>query len=301
MEPQPLVSVVVVAYNSAGYILETLDSVKAQTYKNIELIVTDDASTDDTVARVEEWLSGNGFRFAGTKVVRRETNGGIAPNCNSGWQAATGGWVKLIGADDVLLENCVTDNMAYASLRPETAVVFSGMQQMNGQGELLDTYFFPARFFLMKQKEQLCAILHRNCLASPAAFFKREVLVQADGFNPNYPMMEDLPMWVKLLDNGYVFGGIETDTVRYRIHEGSVHGKKGKGKSKFLVASDTFDWDIRVPLAKSISPRIYWTVRVDIVVSQLVRKPLVLKTLYPLFWAWARFSPFTISRKPLTN
>ena len=59
----PLVSAVIITYNSAKYVIETLDSIKAQTYQNIELIVSDDCSTDETTTLVKEWLEKNGNRF----------------------------------------------------------------------------------------------------------------------------------------------------------------------------------------------------------------------------------------------
>ena len=301
MEHRTLVSVIVVAYNSAAYIRETLDSIKAQTYPEIELIVADDASQDETMSIAEAWLLTNGERFPSAKMVRSSVNGGIAPNCNNGLRYARGEWIKLIAADDMLLENCIADNMAFVSGRPETAVVFSGMTRVDENGKRIDEYFFPIRFFRMDPKAQLCALLHRNCLASPAALINRAVLEQVGGFDPVYPMMEDLPLWVKLLDRGYKLGGMETVTILYRVHGTSIHGKKGKGKSRFLVASDAFDWAVRLPLARKISWGIYGTVLVDILVSRMVRKPFLLKTFYPFFWAWSRFSPFTISRKPIPN
>ena len=60
---EPLVSIIVMTYNSEKYILETLESVRAQTYKNIELLVTDDCSIDNTVELVNVWIQENKFRF----------------------------------------------------------------------------------------------------------------------------------------------------------------------------------------------------------------------------------------------
>ncbi len=102
-----LVSVVVITYNSAKYVIETLESVKDQTYKNIELVVADDASTDDTLTLVKQWVDANKGRFSGYKVVESEINTGIAPNLNRGIMAATGAYIKPIAGDDLLLNNCI--------------------------------------------------------------------------------------------------------------------------------------------------------------------------------------------------
>lgn len=66
---KPLVSIVVTTYNSSKYVLETLESVKAQTYKNIELIISDDYSLDNTVEICKKWITENSDRFVNTKII----------------------------------------------------------------------------------------------------------------------------------------------------------------------------------------------------------------------------------------
>jgi alpha-1,3-rhamnosyltransferase len=69
MIEQPLVSIVVITYNSSDYVLETLESAKDQTYKNIELIISDDCSTDNTVEICKNWLEENKERFKHTELI----------------------------------------------------------------------------------------------------------------------------------------------------------------------------------------------------------------------------------------
>ena len=92
---QPLVSIIVVTYNSSKYVLETLESVRKQTYQNIELIITDDCSLDDTLEICNEWVEGNKKRFVRTNIVTVEKNTGIPSNCNRGIKKSTGKWIKL--------------------------------------------------------------------------------------------------------------------------------------------------------------------------------------------------------------
>ena len=95
MKDIPLVSIIVVTYNSSKYILETLESAKDQTYKNIELIVTDDSSKDNTVELCKEWMQKNSARFVRTEVITVPQNSGIAANCNRGVNAAEGTCISL--------------------------------------------------------------------------------------------------------------------------------------------------------------------------------------------------------------
>ncbi len=102
MNQEPLISIVVVTYNSAKYVLETLESAKSQTYQNIELIVTDDYSTDDTVAICQKWLNKNKARFVRSQLVTSEKNTGIPANLNRGIKASKGEFIKPIAGDDTM-------------------------------------------------------------------------------------------------------------------------------------------------------------------------------------------------------
>ncbi|PMB24596.1 hypothetical protein CEN47_17710, partial [Fischerella thermalis CCMEE 5319] len=111
----PLVSIIVITYNSAKYVLETLESAKAQTYQNIELIVSDDGSTDETVEICRKWIEENKERFVKTELITVPANTGIPANCNRGVKAAKGEWVKLIAGDDILSDFCIERNISFST------------------------------------------------------------------------------------------------------------------------------------------------------------------------------------------
>ena len=78
----PLVSVCIITYNSSNFILDTLESVKVQTYKDIELIISDDGSKDNTVEVCRKWLMLNKKRFVNIVLLVSEQNLGISANYN---------------------------------------------------------------------------------------------------------------------------------------------------------------------------------------------------------------------------
>src|SRR5215213_614705 len=107
----PLISIIVITYNSESYVIETLESAKNQTYENIELIITDDGSTDETISLCQQWLTKNRHRFVRSEMITVEKNTGIPANCNRGVRAANGEWVKIIAGDDILDEKCIQLNV----------------------------------------------------------------------------------------------------------------------------------------------------------------------------------------------
>ena len=116
---KPLVSISVIVFNSANTVHETLDSIYAQVYPNIELIISDDCSTDNTVEICRDWIEKNKTRFVRTEVVTVEKNTGVAGNLNRAEAACRGEWIKPIAGDDVLLPNCIQDCIDYMTEHPE--------------------------------------------------------------------------------------------------------------------------------------------------------------------------------------
>ena len=121
----PLVSVAVITYNSAKTVVETLESIKSQYYENIELIISDDHSFDNTVSICKEWLQLNSSRFSRIVLLESENNTGISANCNRAETTCNGEWIKIIAGDDLLLPNCISDYISFVSSNPDTVIVFS--------------------------------------------------------------------------------------------------------------------------------------------------------------------------------
>jgi glycosyltransferase involved in cell wall biosynthesis len=97
----PLVSAIMLCYNQARFVVECLDGIKAQNYPNLELIVHDDASKDDSVAVIKGWLSKNsGIRH---RFLRSESNLGICRSLNRAMSHTRGKYICGITADDIWL------------------------------------------------------------------------------------------------------------------------------------------------------------------------------------------------------
>lgn len=220
-----LVSVVVVSYNSEKTIVETLESIYIQTYQNIELIISDDASRDNTCEIVREWIQEKGSRFVNVVTNFSSVNHGVSGNCNSGIKMSQGQWIKIIAADDILLENCIEDNLKYVR-KNQTYIVFSNMHYMKKgdfdvieEGRVRD---IQLNFANKSVEEQFNVLLRGNVLSAPTAFIKRELFDKVGGFDESIPMMEDWPYWLKLTRQGYHIHVMDKWTVNYRVGEETI-------------------------------------------------------------------------------
>jgi len=122
------VSVVIPTYNSAAWVEETLESVRRQTCREaqLEVIVIDDVSPDDSVAVARRYLEKHPLNG---RVVVREKNAGVAANRNAGWKLASGDWIQFLDADDLLAPHKIDHQArAIADAADDVAVVYSNWQ-----------------------------------------------------------------------------------------------------------------------------------------------------------------------------
>ena len=234
----PLVSIIVVTYNSSKYVLETLESAKAQTYKNIELIISDDGSTDSTVEICIEWLSEHKGRFITAKCITVENNTGIAPNCNRGLKEANGEWLKFFGGDDILMDSCIERNMDFVKNSPHS--FFFSKVTFTKKNEKLAAHFRKGFQLLTTKKNQLKVLLRNNYVPAATSFIRREALVYLGGFDERFPMVDDYPMWVKASQNKYKLICKEEPTVIYRIHDKGISQNQVFGTKKEFYDGLTF-------------------------------------------------------------
>ena len=139
MPALPLVSIVTCSFNNADFILETLDSIKAQTYANIELVIVDDCSTDNSVAIIEEWLKTYPGKY---KFIRHETNLGGSVPYNVGLKNATGKYYAAVDTDDALMPEKIERQVAILESAGENvAAVYSNAYVIDVKSEPVDGLF----------------------------------------------------------------------------------------------------------------------------------------------------------------
>ena len=229
----PLTSVIVTTYNSAEFILETLESVKAQTYQNIELIVSDDASVDNTLSLARKWISENTDRFVRTDVITVPHNTGVSANCNRCIAASRADWIKFIAGDDILLPNCIEDNMRFVERYTEARVLFSYVRmyrnrftEENFLKTVPGTYpmnIMNPNFTAADQFKLL--LLSDRVNFTPSYFFRKDAVLSVDGYDEANRVVEDYPMWLKLTHAGHRLYFMEQSTVGYRQHDRASNNK----------------------------------------------------------------------------
>lgn len=206
----PRISITVITYNSSKTIVETLDSAYQQSYPNIELIISDDSSRDDTVVICEKWLSEYGDRFARAEIITSPINTGISPNVNRAFSAAQAEWIKPIAGDDRLRPECIESFVNYVDKNPNKKVLFAAVDFFSDDHA---AHFEDVRDNLTRAQRvfDVCVTAAEqykylrfvdNFPIAPSTFMNREVWRSVGGFDEDIRMMDDYPMWIKLTKAG---------------------------------------------------------------------------------------------------
>ncbi|GAL57501.1 hypothetical protein EV102420_07_03220 [Pseudescherichia vulneris NBRC 102420] len=233
MQNNEMVSIVIVTFNSADFIEETLDSCLVQSYPYIEIIVSDDNSTDDTVQRCTRWSEKNSLKI-NFKIITSELRAGIPANCNRGAMASSGCWIKFLGADD-LLEKTAIENLM-ASRKCDDGIVFSRFETF-GIDIKSEIFPYPFTWDLIKNKSEnnskysdwLFLLGFSN--VAPGVMISKTTFDKYHGYDESYYLLEDLPLWYKLFLNDECISYCSKSTVKYRIHKKQV---TASGISKLL-------------------------------------------------------------------
>lgn len=223
-----LVSIIVETYNSASTVVRTLESIKAQTYPCIELIITDDKSKDHTLEIVSDWMKKNQNILYRMKLVTSEINTGIAGSNNRALGKAAGEYIGFLAADDCMMPDAVQRYVDFCE-KNKGVIPISRVELYSDEEcdftsvqKYCDRCYEYAR---LDRSQQFRRLLVQNWVVSPAAsFYPAEVLHKLKGFDESYRWMEDYPLNLKIMRKGYSFGFIDQELVKYRISGNSITG-----------------------------------------------------------------------------
>jgi glycosyltransferase involved in cell wall biosynthesis len=201
----PLVSIVVPSYNHARYLREAIDSILAQDYPRLELIVIDDGSTDGS----PEILRGYGTRFH----WELQRNQGQVATLNRGWLMSKGAIIGYLSADDVLLPGAVAAAVRCLQEHPDAALAYCDFN-------LIDPGSAVVRRVRAPDFDYRRMVVEIECPPGPGAFFRRSAFDKAGTWNPRFKQMLDYEYWLRLGMHGR-FVRIPEVLAAYRVHPGS--------------------------------------------------------------------------------
>jgi glycosyltransferase involved in cell wall biosynthesis len=213
MNPAPRVSVIIAAYNAADTLDTTLASVSAQSYRDFELVMVDDGSTDATPALLA--------RFAQTHSWARwirQKNAGAAAARERAIDAARGAFIAFLDADDLWLPEKLAMQMAMFDRNPSLTLVFTDERDFSPAGDAPVTRFQqkpPARGRVLPQ------LFFGNFILNSSVVVRKDALLDVGGFNPAHRVHEGIDLWMRLAEH-HDFDYVDAVLVRYRMRPESL-------------------------------------------------------------------------------
>lgn len=211
-EQLPLVTVVIASYNHAPYIEKCILSVVQQTYPHIELLVVDDGSTDDSVARIEQLQREHGFELC------VQQNKGLTHTLNEAIARAKGSLIAPFGSDDIMVPERIAKQVAYMQDKPEVGICAGNIELIDSDGQL-----FPEsrqrRDIAFRRLDFDDVFMERKPYPpAPTLLFRKEALEQVGGFDPKI-RLEDLLIELKITHAGYYIDCLGEVLAQYRKHD----------------------------------------------------------------------------------
>ncbi|MDR2031532.1 MAG: glycosyltransferase [Azoarcus sp.] len=212
-EDRPLVSVIISSCNHAPYVEASILSVLEQSYPYIELLVIDDGSSDDSVARIQALQARRDFDF------RVQTNKGLSRTLNDAIACARGSLIAPFGSDDIMLPDRIAIQVAYMRDKPEVGICAGGIQVIDAAGRPRGKRCCPPA----RRLDFDDVFLNRKPgPPAPTLLFRREALERGGGFDPEI-RLEDLAIELKITHAGYFIDVLENLLALYRVHEKNTY------------------------------------------------------------------------------
>lgn len=210
----PLISVVIPTYNYRRYVVEAVESVLAQTYRPLEVIVADDGSTDGTAEELARY--GDQIRYT------YQPNRGLPAARNLGIRAAAGQHLAFLDSDDLWAPTKIEKQVALIEKSPRVGVVYcDGCHVDLRTGVTQPLSVRPDGRGDLRRR-----LLHRNCItgSASAVLVRRECFEKAGLFNEDLRSAEDWDMWIRI-SRHYEFDFVPEPLITLRHHGGNMHKK----------------------------------------------------------------------------
>ncbi len=236
----PTVSVCIPTYNYGRYLGQAVESVLAQTYEDFELLVVDDASSDDTEVVIEKFINDPRVTF-----VRNPQNLGLFANFNACLPRSNGRYVKFLCADDWLHPEFLADTVALLEGDRSLAIASTASYRTDDDGQTIGVEYAPYASRLHVDRDEVIEALAdwQNVIGMPSANLLRlEDLERVGGFDGKFAPAADVHLWLKLLQSGDL-GYVAEPRCYTRVHDTHAHTYgPDPTEAMYLVWEDAAGW-----------------------------------------------------------
>jgi len=208
------ITVCISLYNYQNYITETLDSVQQQTQSELDLVVVEDQSPDNSLTVAREWIVRHADRFNTVHLVQHEQNRGLSAARNTAISISQTPNLFILDADNLLYPRCIQRCLAALEADPQASVAYPIIEKFGEETGLMGNVVWTRDRF----KRQ-------NCIDA-MSLIRKQALLAVDGYSVLSAVgklgWEDYQLWCKFIDQGFYGVPVPEILARYRTHKASM-------------------------------------------------------------------------------
>ena len=226
MSVAPLVTIGVPNYNYAHFIVSTLESVAQQDYANIELVIIDDCSTDNSIGVIETWIENYSGNIRPT-FIKNNINQGLTANCNLILKNASGKYIQFLDADDLILPGKIKTQVAQMEVLKTAAFIYSDVFVIDEKDEIIENSYLNRIGYnksIMPSGEIQEQLFDFNFIPLPSVLVRTAYIHEASGFDETLGV-QDYYLWLKITEKHKVIYMPES-TAMYRVHPHSMSNSR---------------------------------------------------------------------------
>ena len=212
MSSTPQVSVIMPVYNTAPFLREAIDSMLNQSLIDFELILVNDASTDDSRSIME------GYADPRIRIIHNEKNLGLAVSLNKAIRSSKGHYIARMDGDDVSVAHRLELQVAHLKKLPPNTVICSTCILIDEHGNKIGKWKDDSQYLTAKKIRS--KLPSNNCIVHPSVFMRRDLLVEFF-YDPEQSAAEDYDLWLRMAAEGITFHKLEEPLVMHRIRKQS--------------------------------------------------------------------------------
>jgi glycosyltransferase involved in cell wall biosynthesis len=242
-DTEPLVSVLVPSYNHQKYVIECLESIKNSNYLKLELILSDDGSSDATYELADKWIQQNTGRFERAIAIRQPKNLGLVKNLQFLFDNSQGKYLTYLASDDMLTVSGILDRLRVLDKNDDLDAVFGNCQLISESGSILREQFLaPDITEAFASKKLLpCALIRFWGPGGPIMMLRRASILEGGSLGrlPEDLKFEDRYIYIRLAAQGKL-RFMNCVVAKYRIVENSLSRSPlfAKVERQGLLSSD---------------------------------------------------------------
>ena len=218
----PLVSVIVPSYNHENYVIEALDSIKEQSYNNIELIIIDDGSTDDSRLQIKKWCQENKLSFSDLIYVEQPNNG-VSSALNRGIKLSSGEFLSICASDDKFDEDKISMLVSYCEKNKKVKAIFTDAYLIDSSSKVISASAIRSRFHVSANflhNFDCEDLVYFWCVFGPCQFFHKSIY-EIYGHYDETLLVEDRDFWLRFISDNICYF-YPKSLCYYRTHTGSA-------------------------------------------------------------------------------